>query len=551
MGSDGQRRVSAVAARLAKFEKNASNGPPWMAGASTSDLNSSSGSMALSNSSSTSLDFNEATGDNANSPAVKKKPRARPNLPAGFLSPGAGSEPSEAESKKRRPWKSKSMPRAPMSKMGASMSSGLSATDSVPAWKKKLLEQKKKRSSFMHQSMASLGDSDDDFDLGIIDESSPTATSSKKKVSDDKIEDVKIEVNMNPEIQKKLRQRQRPKGVPKKSVSAFSYSSLSKSSNNNEGHIPEHIRLVREKEAARKAALDEKARVAEVKVHAVVLGWYRRLQYPKLRAAHQDKLRQIAEKARLEKHRHDSATKIQAVVRRYPARKNFRRHWASVQKRIETIKRIKEMEKKANLIPEQTKAEIAKMKKEYHDKNSSFQRAMMKQVKADIKKHDEAMKEIKKAGKTETEYIKQENQRIREEMAVIVKDMKLLQKQAKVLESKSSETQERFKSLEQWCKKKQESNQKKKISEEKCRHRYLPKYRRDLAGKNQECIVENRVKEIYKKLNYKVVDELQARSSDSTLTSEIVGMILSTEQELEETLGDYEPPEQLQKWLGW
>ena len=565
MGADdAQRRTSSVAAATAKFEKRSSQMPAGQGplyGASMSDLsygNNSSGSVAFSNSSG-SIDF-DTNGETSSSPATPKKNRVRPNLPPHFISPGAVGEPSEAEKKKKRPFKSKSMPRPPL-KVGGSMGLGLSSpmtSDGVPVWKRKLLEKQKsgvinykesldKRASFMPQ--LSQFDSDDDLDSGDIDESSPVTSSSKKKVVDEKIEDVKIDAKINPQIQEKLRQRQRQNWQPKKSVSAFSYSSLAKTSD--DSHVPEHILRFREREAARKLALDRKARAAEQKIQAVVLGWYRRLQYPKLKAAYRDKLRQIAEKQRVEKERNDSAVVIQAIVRRYPARKNFRRHWASIQKRLQTLKRIKEMEEKAKLIPEQTKAEIEKMKKEYHDKNSNFHRAMMQRVKSDMKNHEKKMEEIKKAGKTETEYIKQENRRIRDEMSVIAKDMQLLHKQAKVLESKSAETQERFKSLEKWCKKKAESNQKKKIAEEKCRHRYLPKYRRDVAGKNQECITENRVKEICKKVIYKIVHEMQARSSDPNVTSEVVSMILATEQELEETLGDYDPPEQLEKWLGW
>jgi hypothetical protein len=461
-----------------------------------------------------------------------------------------------------------------------------SSDDNLPLWKRKLMDQKSKGRSYSvkgdsgrggtggggrpstsstapkHRFMSvplgarapqsyktlsddELSDDDDDDD-----------DDEKKKGSKEKgLEDVKIQVKINPALQEKLRELQNLRSGP---------TTMGNNSSDQKDieFVPEHIRRFRAreaklqaehaaKEAARMAALDVKVQKAEQVVFAYVLGYYHRKRYPKLKAAYVKRMRERAKQARLEAVRHASATKIQAMARRYHPRKNFKRHWAGMLNRIRTKQRIKKIQMQVELIGRQTKSELAAMEKEYHDQNSAFQKALRKKVKAEIKEHEEKIKSIKNEGHSEIEYIKAENRRIREEMIVIHKDTGLLTKQGTVLEGKAAKVAEQFQSLQKWCDKKMESNQKKQMAESKCRNRYLPKYRRDLAQRNQKCIAESRVKELNKKCIYKIVDELQRRSTDPDVTSEIVSMILETERELEETLGEYDVPEELQKWLDW
>ena len=88
-------------------------------------------------------------------------------------------------------------------------------------------------------------------------------------------------------------------------------------------------------------------------------------------------------------------------------------------------------------------------------------------------------------------------------------------------------------SLQQFVTKKNEAIQKHEMSSQKCRHRYLPKYRKDLAERNQHCIVEFRVKMLYKAKLHRIVREIQSESTDKEIAKDAKKALKAVEKELE------------------
>jgi hypothetical protein len=315
------------------------------------------------------------------------------------------------------------------------------------------------------------------------------------------------------------------------------------------------MRKFREREERRLAALDEKQRKAEEKIQAVVLGWWVRDQLPKIRAENEERLRKqaeerarqkikIAEERAHQKLRIESSTKIQTLFRGLLPRKTFLRLITVKRRRDANDKRIKEIDNKIKEIPKAIKADIKALKEEYKLRKKE----MKKKVKEEMKAEEQKAEEIKKQGSNMIQYMQDENRKRREEKAMIKKDIKTLEKQADLLKEKQDEIEARFNSLRVFAEKKNVEVQKREINSQKCRNRYLPKYRAEMADRNKHCIQEFRVKMLYKARLYRIIEELQAKSKDPGLVEETVEALDELGEELDE-FPEIPVPEGLANWL--
>lgn len=293
-------------------------------------------------------------------------------------------------------------------------------------------------------------------------------------------------------------------------------------------NIPEHIRKAREREDRRKRAEEEKEYRSASLVQAAVLGWYARVQYPKLLEANKERLRQIRQKEALTRKRVRSAIKIQSVFRMYVPRKRFVYVRECRRRREKNMKEMKKIEKTLEKLPKKIKTEIKEMKKEYADKKKDLKRTIRKELKED----DEKMEQIKKSGQDMIEYVKGENEKLKQQQLAIKAEQKVLENQFELLMAKSEEIARNFASLQEWVEKKNLAIQKHEMSDQKCRHRYLPKYRQDLADRNQHCVAEYRVKELYRKGLKKIVKEIEDNSSDRTLVQDVKKQMKACQKEL-------------------
>jgi hypothetical protein len=322
--------------------------------------------------------------------------------------------------------------------------------------------------------------------------------------------DIKIEVNVD--IQEKIRARRAAaKPIPPKHE-----------------NIPEHIRKAREREERRRRAEEEKEYRSASLVQAAVLGWYARVQYPKLLEANRDRLREIRKREAMTRRRQQSAIKIQSVFRMYMPRKRYVHVRECKRRRERNKKEMKKIEKTIEKMPKKTKTEIKEMKKEYAEKKKELKRTLRKELKED----DEKLEQIKKSGQDMIEYVKGENEKLKQQQLAIKAEQKVLEKQFELLTAKSEEIARNFKSLQEWVEKKNVAIQKHEMSDQKCRHRYLPKYRQDLADRNQHCIAEYRVKELYRKGLKKIVKEIEDKSTDRALVQDIKKEMKACQKEL-------------------
>ena len=382
-----------------------------------------------------------------------------------------------------------------------------------------------------------------------IQKSSDTKTTKSKFSSSglQEFADTKIEVKI-PGIDEKIRARLAAAQIPPPK--------------SDDEKVPEHLKKFREREERRLAALDEKQRKAEEKqrkaeetIQAMFLGWWARAQLPKIRAEKEERLRKLAEEEaeRLrklaeerahKKLRIESSTKIQALYRGLSPRTEFLRLITVKRRRDANENRIKEIDNEIKKMPKSIKADIKAMKEEYKVRKKE----MKKKVKEEVRAEEQKMEEFKKQGSNMIQYMQDENRKRREQKAVTKRDIKTLGKQAGVLTEKQDEIEARFNSLILWSNKKNAEVQKREINSQKCRNRYLPKYRAEMADRNKHCIQEYRVKMLYKARLYRIVEELQAKSKDPELVEDTVEAL----EELEEELGEFPKipvPEGLANWL--
>ena len=150
-----------------------------------------------------------------------------------------------------------------------------------------------------------------------------------------------------------------------------------------------------------------------------------------------------------------------------------------------------------------------------------FSSAFYIPVKKQLKEEEKKVEELKKQGQTMVDYMKSEQEKLKKQKQQIRADQKVLEQQTELLKQKSEEISKNFSSLQAWCTKKQAVIKQHEESDQKCRFKYLPKYRQDMADRNKHCIAEYRVKEAYKKTLKKIVKEIEKRSSDPKLIDEV------------------------------
>ena len=88
-------------------------------------------------------------------------------------------------------------------------------------------------------------------------------------------------------------------------------------------------------------------------------------------------------------------------------------------------------------------------------------------------------------------------------------------------------------SLQSFVEKKKASIQKNEINSQKCRQRYLPKYRALLKDRDKHAIVERRIANLYKARLERIVDLLVKKSSDRDLVFDAKEALAACKIELE------------------
>ncbi|MGK3741933.1 MAG: hypothetical protein ACI8RD_001216 [Bacillariaceae sp.] len=357
--------------------------------------------------------------------------------------------------------------------------------------------------------------------------------------------DIKIQVKSN--IQEKIKARQRSNYMKPHSSS----SSSSSPSGGNNSNIPEHIRKVQEREERLRRAEEEKEYQAKAKeerrrraeeekeyrsaslVQAAFLGWYARVQYQKLHQLDAQKRKREA-----------AILTIQNTFRMYIQRKRYIRIIECKRRRERNVKEMKKINKTIEKMPKKIKSDIKEMKQEYALKKKELKRTCRKQIKED----DEQLQRVKKSGQDMVKYLQAENEKTRILQQTLQRKQDVLEKQFELLTAKSEEISTNFLSLKQWVDTKNVAIQKHEAADHKCRHRYLPKYRKDLAQRNMYCITEFRIKECYKKQLKKILKEIEKKSKDPSLVKLVKKDMKSCQKTLKE-IPDNPIPEALEDRL--
>ena len=270
--------------------------------------------------------------------------------------------------------------------------------------------------------------------------------------------------------------------------------------------VPEHIRKAQEREQRRLRAAEEREYRSASLVQAVILGWYvRTVKYPKLRAKYIKRRKKMM-----------AVLTIQKTFRMYIERKKFIHEIEYIRRRERTIKEIKRMHKKIKMLPKKTREDIKGKRKQYDAKKKEMRNYVRKQIKEEDDKIDAMMKSGNEA-KDMIKYMHDENEKVKLMLKTIDREQRVLEKQFEMLTAKSEEIATNFQSLQKWVDDKNEDVKKHEKADQKCRHRYLPKYREDLAVRNKHCITEFRIKELYKRNLKQIVEEVTATSRDPDL----------------------------------
>jgi len=325
--------------------------------------------------------------------------------------------------------------------------------------------------------------------------------------------DIKIQVKI-PNIEAKIKAR-RAKATPPPPIP--------------DQKVPEHILKFRQREEARKKAMDQKEFQAASKIQAFFLGWRARVNYIHLRKANQERLRRIQIQEQQRKARLRAALIIQKTWRMHLPRKRYIFLKACRRRRQRNQREITRIQNVLDKIPKKSKAEIKEMKKAYAEKRKELKR----NIRNSLKEEEDKLEEIKKSGRNMIQYLQDEKKRLKEQQSITKKEYQLLEQQFQVLTEKSEEIANNFQSLQDFVDKIQHKIQHHEISSQKCRHRYLPKYRAEKAERNAYCLVEHRVKVLYKERLYRIVKEIVEQSSDETLIREAQDALETCEDELQ------------------
>jgi len=205
---------------------------------------------------------------------------------------------------------------------------------------------------------------------------------------------------------------------------------------------------------------------------------------------------------------------------------------------------MKKINKTIEKMPKKIKSDIKEMKQEYALKKKELKRTCRKQIKED----DEQLQRVKKSGQDMVKYLQAENEKTRILQQTLQRKQDVLEKQFELLTAKSEEISTNFLSLKQWVDTKNVAIQKHEAADHKCRHRYLPKYRKDLAQRNMYCITEFRIKECYKKQLKKILKEIEKKSKDPSLVKLVKKDMKSCQKTLKE-IPDNPIPEALEDRL--
>jgi hypothetical protein len=327
--------------------------------------------------------------------------------------------------------------------------------------------------------------------------------------------DIKIQVTI-PDIDKKIRARKaRERRISVKKEA--------------EENVPEHIRRARQIERRAKEAREKKELREKQLVAAYFYAWKARAQYPRIRQENEDILERVARERALQKVKFQSAIKIQKTFRMYVPRKRYVYVIACKRRREINQREIKRIEKKLAKMPKDTKAELKAMKKEYAEKRKELRQKLRSIVDGEGQKKVE---KIKEQGSNMIKYLQDEGKKYRERKLSIEQDQILLVKQFDMLSQKSEQISEKFQSLQNFVIHKNESIQKNEIASQKCRHRYLPRYRKDLAGRNNHCVAEYRVKMLYKEKVEKILKEIKMFSTDREIYKDAKKAVKACEKEI-------------------
>ena len=109
----------------------------------------------------------------------------------------------------------------------------------------------------------------------------------------------------------------------------------------------------------------------------------------------------------------------------------------------------------------------------------------------------------------------------------------VLEKQADLLTAKSEETTRNFISLKAFVDKKNASIQKHNLNSQKCRQRYLPKYRKMIKDCDRHCILERRIASMYKQRMEAIVEMLSDRCTNGEIVFDAKEAIAACRMELE------------------
>ena len=311
--------------------------------------------------------------------------------------------------------------------------------------------------------------------------------------------------------------------------------------------VPEAIQKYRKREAARLQALQQQQRQAEQVIAATMLGWYhRQYKWPTLKQQllhHQQRRHQLQQERQRQ---HDACTKLQALVRAYGPRKEYHRKRAILRRRRANQARIQHIQTELlPLVQKTTKVELKQLAK--HAKAQKKQ--LKQQLRDELQQEQEKLDAVRRQGRDAIQYLQDENRKVRDQLTILTKDKETLEKQHTFLQQHASEIQERTDSLKAYITKKEGQIQRRTISSHKCRHRYLPKYRAELVDRNQYCIAEYRVKQLYHQRLYSLVDQIRVQCQDESLIEECVQALIDLEDELANEIPHVPIPEGLLPWL--
>mmetsp|Transcript_5691 Transcript_5691/g.14210 ORF Transcript_5691/g.14210 Transcript_5691/m.14210 type:complete len:451 (-) Transcript_5691:148-1500(-) len=339
---------------------------------------------------------------------------------------------------------------------------------------------------------------------------SSSLPSPRKEFEFDNFEpDIKIQVKSN--VQRTINARKQ-----KRSFSSQYNSKQSNLFSSSEDHIPEHIRKVRAREERRLRADEEREHQLASLLQACFLGWYvRTVTHPALQVRWEQRL---------------AILKIQKTFRMYMQYKRYKHLVERKRRRERKLKEIKKIQKKIEKMPKKSKQDIKETMKEYELRKKE----MLKKARRRIKEEDEQIAKMKESGKDMIKYLNDENDKVKELIRTIQKEQTVLEKQFEVLTAKSEEIASNFKSLQKWVDTKNESIKKNEAMDQKCRYRYLPKYREDLVLRNKYCETEYSIKQLYKNQLKKIVNEVEKHSKNSSLIHFVQREMKSCRKSLDE-----------------